>query len=155
MFEFIPLAEEDLPFLVKVRNECRDCLHDNRSFTLEESQKWFRENKPDFHIIRFCGERIGYFRLGNYDARAASIYVGADLHQNFRGRGLGRQAYEAFLPRLKSRYNVQTAMLEVLSHNTVAHQFYQKLGFVEIDRKKALVVRNGAPVDSIVMEKKL
>jgi RimJ/RimL family protein N-acetyltransferase len=152
MFLFAPLTHEDLPFLIEVRNECRDSLHDNRIFTLAECEIWYREKKPDFHVIRCDGERIGYFRLSNHDLENASIYIGADLHKRFRRRGLARLAYKAFLPLLKNRYHVSVIKLEVLSHNTVAHGLYQKLGFVEIDRKKGFAVRNGVPVDSIVME---
>jgi RimJ/RimL family protein N-acetyltransferase len=155
MFEFSPLEPEDLPFLIAVRNECRDFLHDNREFTLAESEAWLREAKPDFHIIEHDGERIGYFRLSRHDIQGRSIYVGADLHEKFRGRGLARAAYEAFLPLLTERYGVVEARLEVLSHNDVALSLYRKLGFVEVDRQEGFAVREGRPVDSIVMVRAL
>ena len=155
MFEFEPLTLSDLPFLLEIRNECKDSLHDNRSFTLPDCESWFRAARPDFHLIRYNGERIGYFRISNYEPQNASIYVGADLHKAFRGQGLARQAYEAFLPLIKERYHVTTVSLEVLSHNAVAHHLYQKLGFVEVDRKEHIAIRNSKPVDSIVMTKKL
>jgi RimJ/RimL family protein N-acetyltransferase len=151
VFLFEPLKQDDLLFLLEVRNECREFLHDNRVFTLAECRRWFREEKPDFHIIRYEGQRIGYFRLSKHDPRDASIYVGADLHEHFRGKGLARPAYEAFLPRLKDRYRVSVAKVEVLSHNTVAQELYRKLGFVEIDRRTSVTVRNGVQVDSILM----
>lgn len=155
MFLFEPLTHEDLPFLIAIRNECRDFLHDNRVFTLAQCETWFREKRPDLHLIRYNAERIGYFRLSNHDPEHASIYVGADLHHRFRGRGLARLAYEEFLPLLKDRHHVSTAKLEVLSHNTVARKLYRKLGFVEIDRKRGFTARNGVPVDSIVMARNL
>jgi RimJ/RimL family protein N-acetyltransferase len=155
MFEFKPLSEEDLSFVVEVRNECRDALHDNRAFTLEECKTWFRETNPDFFVIAHDGDRIGYLRLSNHDPTESSIYVGADLDAGFRGQGLARHAYESFLPLLRERYDVSTAKLEVLSHNTTALRLYRRLGFIEVDRKKGFVVRNGALVDSIVMAKKL
>jgi RimJ/RimL family protein N-acetyltransferase len=152
---FEPLAVEDLPFLIEVRNDCRDCLHDNRVFTLAECQTWFSTKHPDFYVIKRAGKRIGYFRLSNHDPENASIYVGADLHKRHRGKGLARAAYEAFLPLLKDRYHVSTVKLEVLSHNAVALALYRKLGFVETDRKRGFGVRKGVPVDSIVMQLKL
>lgn len=147
-----PLGLEDLPFLLEVRNACRECLHDNRAFTLAECQNWFLETMPDFHIIRLGGERIGYFRLSHHEPREGSIYVGADVHERFRGRGLAGAAYRVFLPRVKERYRVSRVKLEVLSHNTVAHALYRRLGFVEVDRRTGFAVRGGMPVDSIVME---
>jgi len=155
MFTFSPLRQEDLPFLLSVRNECRDFLHDDREFTLAESEAWFRETKPTFHVIEHGRERIGYFRLSNHDVRARSIYVGADLHASFRGRGLGRAAYEAFLPLVKQWYDLAAVKLEVLSHNDVALGLYRKLGFVEIERKVGAALRAGRLVDSIVMVKTL
>jgi RimJ/RimL family protein N-acetyltransferase len=154
-FTFEGLAFDDLPFLIAVRNECREFLHDNRLFTLSECERWFHETKPDFRIIRYRGERIGYFRISNHDSTEASIYVGADLHKDFRGRGLARKAYQAFIPVLKQSFGVAMIKLEVLSHNTVAHGLYKKLGFLEIGRKKAFTIRNDVPVDSIVMQKTL
>ncbi len=155
MFLFRPLTREDLPFLLEVRNECRDNLHDNRIFTLAQCEAWFQEQKPDFHVIGYDGERVGYFRLRDHDAGDASIHVGADLHMRFRRRGLALKAYEAFLPLLKERYQVSTAKLEVLSHNAPARRLYGKLGFVEIDCRRGIALRDGVPVDSIVMAKRL
>ena len=155
MFLFEPLTHEDLPFLIEVRNECRDFLHDNRVFTLAQCETWFREKRPDFYAIRYKAERIGYFRLSNHDPEHASIYVGADLHHRFRGRGLARLAYQEFLPLLRARYHVSTVKLEVLCHNIVAEELYRKLGFIEIDRKRGFTTRNGVVVDSIVMSMRL
>ena len=151
--QFAPLTYDDLIFLLEVRNDCRDMLHDDRKFTLEECEQWFRTTRPDFRIIRRDVEPIGYFRLSNHDRGDASIYVGADLHSRFRGKGLGTEAYETFLPLVRDEFQVATFRLEVLSHNTVAIQLYQKLGFVESRRETASVVRHGAVVDNIFMEK--
>lgn len=147
-----PLGQDDLPFLLEVRNGCRECLHDNRVFALADCRKWFLETRPDFHIIRWRGKRIGYFRLGRHDPREGSIYVGADLHERFRRRGLAGAAYRSFLPRVKERYRVSRVRLEVLSHNTAARALYARLGFGEVGRKRAFAIRGGVPVDSIVME---
>jgi len=155
MFEFMPIQEKDLPFLIEVRNECRDFLHDNRTFTLADCQAWFRETKPDFHLVLHDGVAIGYLRLSQHDLKTASIYIGMDLHQQFRGRGLARQAYESFWPILKERYQVGMAKLEVLSHNVAAQCLYQKLGFRETMRLPRYAERDGRAVDSIIMSKPL
>ena len=154
-FTFERLAEEDLPFLLEVRNDCRNMLHDNRVFTLGECQAWFRDRQPEFYVVRYQGERVGYFRVSNRRVEDRSAYVGADLHKDFRGRGLARPAYHAFLVMLRDEQHIAVARLEVLSHNALAYGLYQKLGFIETERKNCVAVRDGASVDSIVMSKVL
>ena len=153
--DFAPLTRDDLPFLLEVRNECRSYLHDDRSFDLDECQRWFRTTEPDFHVIRRDGVEIGYFRLSRYDPEASSIYVGADLHHAFRGQGLALRAYQQFLPIVQERYGVSTAELEVLSHNTRAIRLYERLGFTETGRRAAIATRDGIVVDSIVMARSI
>jgi ribosomal protein S18 acetylase RimI-like enzyme len=153
--EFEKLTAPDLPFILEVRNECRNFLHDDRTFTLDECRVWFEEQKPEFLLIKLDGVPIGYFRVSNFDPTTSSIYVGADLHARYRGQGLGRRAYEQFLPTLSERYEVASARLEVLSHNVRALSLYRTLGFVEIDRHRGFAVRDGGAVDSIVMERRV
>ena len=57
-FALQPLREEDLPFLLEVRNDCRGMLHDDRAFSRQESQAWFRSRHPAFFIIRLNGDRV-------------------------------------------------------------------------------------------------
>jgi RimJ/RimL family protein N-acetyltransferase len=153
--EFAPLGIGDLPFLLEVRNECRNYLHDDREFTLAQCREWYRTNNPQVYVIRLGGARIGYFRLGAVDHADHSVYVGADLHRDFRGKGLGLRAYVEFLPWIAGRLSVSWFKLEVLSHNSRAQKLYAKLGFVETGRRKAVAVRDGLLVDSIVMERRV
>jgi RimJ/RimL family protein N-acetyltransferase len=155
VFTVARLTADDLPFLLEVRNGCSDLLHDDRKFTLQECAAWFETARPDFHIVRLDGERIGYFRLSKHDPARHAIYVGADLHPRFRGRGLARPAYEAFFEILRRSYGVTTVELEVLSHNKVALALYRRLGFAETGRKEAFAIRGGASVDSIVMARRI
>jgi RimJ/RimL family protein N-acetyltransferase len=154
-FSFEPLREQHLPFLLEVRNECRSFLHDDRPFTLKESRRWLQHDKPEFWLIQYEGAWIGYFRFSDRDTERHSIRVGADLHPRFRGRGLARRAYEEYLSVLKHRDHMSIATLEVLSHNLAAQHLYRRLGFLEVGRRRAVAVRDGSPVDSIVMEKTL
>jgi len=154
-FTFTPLREESLPFLIEVRNECRGFLHNDRAFSLTEAVAWFRAERPDFYLIRYRGETIGYFRLSRWRPAERSIYVGADLHRDFRGRGLAKAAYQVFLPWLKAERQIEVAELEVLSHNTIAIRLYQTLGFEETARKKGVTSRDGRSIDSIVMARRL
>jgi len=152
-FEFLPLREEDLPFLLSVRNECRAFLHDDREFNLEDATEWFRTKKPVFFVLRHEGEKIGYFRTSDHVGE--SLLVGADLAKAYRGKGLGHDAYKAFFPFIKQRLGVSLLKLEVLSSNLRAMHLYEKLGFRETGRALGAYRRNGEVVDNVAMELKL
>jgi len=152
MIEFYRLTTDDLSFLNEVRNECAvEYLHDSRIFTLEETIKWFNEVKPVFWIIRLNGEKIGYFRTSNYSLVDESIYVGADLHKDFRGKGLAYESYCKFLPFLFNEFALNKIMLEVLNTNKRAISLYNKLGFKIDEIKIDEILKNGVFVNSIVM----
>ena len=150
-----PMEYADLPFLIDVRNECREFLHDDRAFTLDECRRWFLQSRPDFWVIMSRGQRVGYVRLSRHDTLHASIYVGADLHKQFRGRGFAKAAYAELFSFLLQQRGIRCVLLEVLSHNVRALRLYEVLGFVEIGRRKQYCLRDDVPVDSIVMRKVL
>lgn len=117
------LTKEDLPFLLEVRNECRHFLHDPREFTLEECQAWFEKERPDFYILQVNGESIGYFRTSDWTED--SVFIGLDIHKDYRGKGFAIPAYRMFIGML----NMPTYFLRVLKTNIRAIHIYNKLGF--------------------------
>ena len=147
MIYFTLIKSDDLAFVNEVRNECAEYLHDPRTFTLEETRKWFK-TKPKWWIIWNNGERIGYFRTSNREER--SMYIGADIHILHRGKGYGYQSYLEFLPLLFKYYDLDAVFLEVLETNDRAKYLYNKLGFKEVSREK--ILREGVYVYSILMK---
>jgi RimJ/RimL family protein N-acetyltransferase len=102
-------------------------------------------------LIKKNGNRIGYFRTSNYSEDNKNIYIGADLHSDYRGKGLGYTSYAQFIPYLFNSLKLNKISLEVLSTNMNAIKLYKKLGFVEEGIKRQEVYKNGKWVDSIVM----
>ena len=150
-FQFKSLQQEDLSFLLEVRNECCDFLHDNRRFSLEEAVDWYTSSKPEYWLILFRGERIGYFRMSDVSETHKRALVGADLHKDFRGQGLGERAWRAFLEFAFKTFDFHKISLEVLSINQRALNLYVKLGFMEEGVKRHDIRRAGKWIDSIVM----
>jgi RimJ/RimL family protein N-acetyltransferase len=152
MIEFSELTYDDLSFLNEVRNECaQEYLHDSRIFTIEETKNWFISTKPDFWIIKLDGERVGYFRTSNYSNINKNIYIGADLHKNYRGKGIAYESYMMFIPFLFKEYNLHKISLEVLETNQRAIDLYKKIGFVIEGIRRDEVNKNGVWIGSIVM----
>lgn len=146
------MTEYDLEFFVEVRNSCaKDYLHDSRTFTVAEAKEWWVNNKNEYYIILFGDVKIGYFRTSNYSKENGNIYIGADLHEDWRGQGLSYVAYQQFIPFMFEYRNLHKISLEVLATNTIAISLYRKLGFVEEGRKRDEVFKNGFYIDSIIM----
>lgn len=153
MITFSKMTYSDLSFVNIVRNTCIDYLHDKRMFTLKDTKKWYNSYKPDFYIIRKANKLIGYFRLSNYNTKDKSIYIGADLHIDSRGKGYARLAYERFIPYAFRKFKVHALRLEVLGTNTRAFNLYKSLGFVTVNSYYYCSDKTtGSAVYSIVMQ---
>lgn len=150
--KILPLKSSDLDFLCEVRNECApEYLHTSQTYTLQETKQWFEKTSPMFFLIERRGEKIGYFRTSNYSKENRNIYIGADIHKDYRGKGLGYSSYLFFVPYLFETLDLNKISLEVLSTNEPAIKLYKKLGFVQEGIKRQEVYKNGKWVDSIIM----
>tara|TARA_R100000008_G_scaffold58628_1_gene36447 strand:- start:5621 stop:6109 length:489 start_codon:yes stop_codon:yes gene_type:complete len=148
-FNFYKMKYEDLDFFNKTRNEVSKWLHDISTHTIEECRRWFDLNQSTFHfIIEKNKEKIGYFRFSN--VTKDSLYIGADINKNYRGKGYAMKAYKSVLKELE-KLNYENILLEVLEFNHRAINLYKNLGFYEIE--KNMIERNGKKVFSIKMKK--
>ena len=125
-----PLTENDLPFLLEVRNDesTRQFLEHDSKFTLKEALKWFRGGQPEWFIIEINRTPIGYIRTNGDE-------VGCDIHPNFRRRGYAKMAYELYLQ------DKDYASLWVFEDN-FAIKLYKKLGFTPTGNSRILRDRN-------------
>jgi len=152
MIDIRKLTKEDLYFLNSVRNECAELyLHDSRIFSVEDTYSWFEKTKPDYYLILYNNISIGYFRLSNHSLVNKNIYIGADLHKDWMGKGLAYESYCKFIPFIFETYNLNKITLEVLSSNSVAINLYKKLGFVQEGIKRKEIYKNGVYIDSEIM----
>lgn len=152
MITFKEMTENELGFFNDLRNSCaKEFLHDSREFTFKEAKNWFKHTKNKYYIIYFDNDKIGYFRLTNYSEANNNIYVGADLHEDWRGQGLSTIAYEHFIPYLFEKYNLHKISLEVLETNKRAIKLYNKLGFKKEGIKRDDVLKSNGYVNSIIM----
>ena len=144
--------EEELIFLNEVRNDCAEqFLHNPSTYTLKETKLWYFIIKVPYYIVHLNGSKIGYFRLSNYSKENNTMYIGMDLHKDYRGKGLAYQSYIKFIPYIFNLYNLNKLSLEVLSTNIPAYKLYKKLGFIEEGRKRQEIYRHNEYIDSIIM----
>jgi RimJ/RimL family protein N-acetyltransferase len=142
---------DDIPTLCEIRNLCVDYLHNSNKFTLDETLRWFNYDKPNYYSIILNNRMIGYFRTSNYSEINKSIYVGADIHPDFWGKGYGFDSYSKFIPYLFNDYGINKISLEVLSTNLRAINLYKKIGFKIEGIKREEILKNNKFIDSIIM----
>jgi RimJ/RimL family protein N-acetyltransferase/predicted Fe-S protein YdhL (DUF1289 family) len=136
----------------RIRNESAEYLHDDRRFSEKQTAGWLESNRPDWFSILLDGEMVGYFRISNHSNENRNLYIGADIAEEHRGKGIGREAYLLMMEKLFKERKLNKITLEVLSNNERAFKLYEKLGFSVEGRKRQEVWRKeGYWLDSIVM----
>lgn len=148
--KFRDMQVSDLSNFLKIRNECKDFLHDNREFNFEDVKNWYENTNPKFFMIELNNKDIGYFRTSNW--KDNSVYVGCDIDSSFRGLGLGFLSYQKFMYKLCKEYNITKFKLEVLSSNMRAYNLYVKLGFKVVGISENKIIRNNDEIESLIME---
>lgn len=145
-------SDDELIFLNTVRNDCAvEFLHDSTIYTIEDTKKWYSTLQLSYYMVYLDKQKVGYFRISNYSFKNKNLYIGMDLHKEYRGQGLAFEAYRLFIPYVFNYYELNKISLEVLSTNEVAYNLYKKLGFIDEGVKRQEVLKNGIYVDSIIM----
>lgn len=148
------LNKTDLPKVKEIRDSCLDYLDTQKSFSLDDTIKWFETTQPKWYTIEIHDRIAGYIRTSDYDEVNRSLYVGLDLHDMFRGYGYAFQSYQIFLNYLKLK-GYLTVYLKVQISNIRAYNLYRKLGFLPIGIIPDAIIKDDKTVDSVMMYKKL
>jgi ribosomal-protein-alanine N-acetyltransferase len=148
------LEFNDLKQVKEIRDYCLPYLDTQISYSYEETCTWFLNQKPKWYAIDIKNKLIGYIRTSNYDETNKSLYVGLDLHPDFRGYGYAYQSYQTFMEWAKIQ-GYQTAYLKVQIINTNAYKLYRKLGFLPIGIIPDAIITQNGKIDSVFMYKSL
>lgn len=152
MITYRPLTEEDLEFFNATRNECREFLHDNREFTLDQTRGWFKSLRPHqkYYIITNGVNLLGYIRAIEYSE--TSWEIGMDLAEKYRGLGVAKNMYRKFM---EDHPSVEFWGLEVLANNIRAYNLYRQLGFeINEDVLVKEIEREGRLIPSLCMHRR-
>lgn len=104
--------------------------------TIEESRVWLQSmidapaDASDDYLVEFEGRVIG--KAGCWRLPE----IGFILHPDFWGRGLAREALEAVIARVFSRFPVGALTADVDPRNAASLALLKSLGFVETGRAK-------------------
>jgi len=163
-----PLAPRDAPALVgfanamaeekKVNRDLGVVSFDRRATTAEE-KRFLSETlkgmkrKETVSVAAFDGNRL----VGHCDIRRRmrddvmhAGTLGITVLDGYRGVGLGEKLMSEALLRAWRR-GIRLVQLTVFSNNSVARALYGKMGFREVGVIPGKVVRDGKPLDEVIM----
>jgi RimJ/RimL family protein N-acetyltransferase len=150
-----PLKFEELSYVKSIRDQSLEYLDTQISFSLKETQDWFKTTSPKWYGIHLRETFIGYIRTSDYLPTNKSLYVGMDLGKDYRGNGYAYQVYLEFMAWLK-RQGFVTVFLRVQVRNFRAYNLYRKLGFRPVGVYENFVIaEDGNALDVFVMQKEL
>tara|TARA_Y100000389_G_scaffold190073_1_gene214544 strand:+ start:73 stop:513 length:441 start_codon:yes stop_codon:yes gene_type:complete len=132
MVKLRKMSYGDLEWFKDVRKDCIQWLYEDKDYSLEEYQKWYKEDKPHFFVVNIEGDDIGYIRTSEWGK--GRVKVGMDIHRNHRGKGYSVPSYQELFHSLKW-HSINDVYLDVLEENERAVHIYRKLGFEEFNSK--------------------
>lgn len=154
---------DDLPMIVEIYNATipsRMVTADTEPVSVEDRLTWFYEHHPERrplwvveHEVSICGwvSLQSFYGRPAYRATAeVSIY----LHEDFRGKGLGKQILTrvfAECPKL----GIDTLLGFIFAHNEPSLRLFTSLGFVKWAHLPEVATLDGVKRDLLILGKKI
>ena len=157
MFKLRELERSDIPMLNKWRNQpelIRLLGAPFRYINDEVDYAWFdnymcsRNTCVRCAILNDEDEFIGLVSLTNIDMlnQSAEFHIMIGSKESHH-KGAGTYATKKILEHAFYNLNIQRVELTVLNNNTIAIDFYEKIGFVKEGTKRQAVYKNGEFTD--------
>lgn len=133
----------DFETMRQIRNQVRDFMtKDTAEISAEQQQRWSRDPTIGFTTVPYLylllpATRVGYGIRRQDPITADRWWLTGALLEQYRGRGLGEQLFRHLIADLPAGAG---AALEVRISNLPARRLYEKLGFVEIQRRADILV---------------
>jgi RimJ/RimL family protein N-acetyltransferase len=142
---------------------CEEFLHDSTKYNTHQTLKWLQSlpaSSKRFIIDRdfkdaglwpYSERFAAVCRVDHIDLINQTCYVGLDITEAFRGKGLSYPFWEMLLNHVFLVMNMRQVYLEVLDTNERAKKIYYKLFFYSgLYRHK--VYKSGKYVDSMIFD---
>jgi RimJ/RimL family protein N-acetyltransferase len=156
-----PPGEEDLALFVRWFNDPEVrywlAMSDGPELTLESEREWYDEMREDPSRVVWCietgeGQPIGNLGLHAIDERQGRATLGISIgEKEYWGRGYGTAAIRQVLRYSFEELGMRRVDLQVDEDNVRAVHCYEKCGFVREGLLRAHRLRQGQPVNMLVM----
>lgn len=154
---------DDLPAIVAIYNSTvasRQVTADTEPVSVESRHAWFAEHTPDkrpLWVVEDAGSVIGWLSYSNFYGRpayAATAELSIYLHEDARGKGLGRyllaQAID-FAPKI----GVHTLLGFIFGHNLPSLKLFEAFDFARWATMPRVANLDGVERDLIIVGKRV
>ena len=152
-----PASSEDHVWLVELHNDplVLNNLTDPSPITLETHFDWWAglRNRPSErrYIFEIDGRRVGFTKFYSIDHVNKSCVLGADIHKDYRGKGLAKPMWTMMLDKAFNEWQLHRVGLTTAEYNHVAQKVYRGLGFMVEGRLTRSLYRDGKFYDQVMM----
>lgn len=141
MFRVRDAAESDLPLIVEIYNSTvpgRMVTADTEPVSVESKKRWFDEHNPEKRPLWVIedsdkGSMLGWVSFQSFYGRPAyngTVEISIYLHENARGKGLGKQLLDYSIERARA-IGIKTLLGFIFSHNEPSIKLFRNAGFEE------------------------
>lgn len=123
--------------------------------TLESHMRWWKNICNSHSEIRMIfeldGQPAGFTKFYSIDKNNHSCILGADLHKDYRGKGLAKHMWSLMIDYCFKELLLHRISLTTAEYNHIAIKVYKNLGFLEEGRLKESLFRDNKFYDQICM----
>ena len=143
-----PATEQDADIIASLQAGSFQGAWDEPPWTVDVWADLISKGTVTVWIVKSDDETCGYiaFQDSGFSAEIVSICI----HPKWRRRGLAAAMFQQLM-QVISTESVNNLTLEVAERNIAATQFYRKIGFEPVGRRKAYYGKGEHREDAIVM----
>jgi L-amino acid N-acyltransferase YncA len=154
---------KDLQLIVDIYNSTiasRMVTADLEPISVESRSHWFNEHSPDARplwIIDYKGETCGWVSFQSFYGRPAynaTAEISIYFHQNFRGKGIGKEILERAI-KACPQLHIKTLLGFIFGHNEPSLRLFAAYGFKKWAHLPNIAELDGIERDLIIMGKRI
>ena len=154
---------EDLPIIVNIYNSTipsRMVTADTEPVSIDDRLEWFHEHTPSkrpLWVVEYEDEICGWVSLQSFYGRPAynaTAEISIYLHENFRGKGLGKKILSKVIEECP-KFEIETLLGFIFGHNEPSIRLFSNFGFEKWAFLPEVAKLDGVKRDLVILGKKI
>lgn len=154
---------DDLPIIVDIYNSTipnRMVTADTEPVSIDDRLDWFNEHNPEkrpLWVVEYEDEICGWVSLQSFYGRPAynaTAEISIYLHENFRGKGLGKKILSKVIDECP-QFEIDTLLGFIFGHNEPSLRLFSNFGFEKWAHLPEVAKLDGIKRDLVILGKKI